>query len=69
MTTRFLPRSKGPVLTMATMVLCSAGAVTYSHYAQLRDKAVMRSGVERDKERLRALKDKRKLEKAEKTQS
>ena len=54
---------------MATMVLCSAGAVTYSHYAQLRDKAVMRSGVERDKERLRALKDKRKLEKAEKTQS
>jgi hypothetical protein len=34
------------------VVTASVSAVAYPHYAQVRDKAVMRAGVERDKERL-----------------
>lgn len=33
----------------------AAAAAWYSHYAQKRDKAIMRAGVERDKERLKLL--------------
>jgi hypothetical protein len=48
----FLPKGR-PAITMALVVSVSIGAVVYSHYAQVRDKAVMKAGVERDKERLR----------------
>ena len=37
------------------------GAVFYSHYAQVRDKAVMKAGVERDRERLKILREQRRL--------
>ena len=33
--------------------VAAVGAVAYSHYSQVRDRQIMRSGVERDKERLR----------------
>jgi len=46
---------KGPLAAMGLVLLGTVGAISYSHYAQVRDKAVMRAGVERDKERLRSL--------------
>jgi hypothetical protein len=52
----------GPVITMVVVVTASASAVAYSHYAQVRDKAVMKAGVERDRERLRMLRKQRKQE-------
>jgi hypothetical protein len=48
----FLPRG-GPAYAMAAAVSIAAGSVYYSVYAQKRDRAVMRAGVQRDKERLR----------------
>lgn len=53
-TSSFLPRGR-PAVTMLVVVAGSISAVAYSHYAQVRDKAVMRAGVERDKERLRRI--------------
>lgn len=47
-------------MTLALVVGVSVGAVAYSHYAQVRDKNVMKEGVERDKERLRMLRRQRK---------
>jgi hypothetical protein len=61
----FLPR-KGPAVTMGIVTLIASGAVAYSHYAQVREKEVMRAGVERDKERVRRIrKKKRELELSE----
>jgi hypothetical protein len=45
-----------------TVIAISTGAVIYSHYSQKRDQAVMKAGVERDKERLREMKYTRKRE-------
>jgi hypothetical protein len=42
-----------PYGTMMVVLLVSSSAVVYSHCAQRRDQAMMRAGVERDKERLR----------------
>ena len=56
----WLPRGRGPVITFVAVVGATVGAVAYSHYAQVRDKNVMREGVERDKERLRFLRKQRK---------
>jgi hypothetical protein len=53
----FVPRG-GPAYAMGFVLTASVGAVWYSHYAQVRDRAVMKAGVERDKERLRAMKQK-----------
>jgi hypothetical protein len=47
-----LPRG-GPAVAMVVVVSAALSAVVYAHYSQVRDKAVMRAGVERDKERLR----------------
>jgi hypothetical protein len=47
------PTTHPPYGTMMVVLLVSSSAVVYSHYAQRRDKAIMRAGVERDKERLR----------------
>jgi hypothetical protein len=52
-----LPSNRGPVIVMGMVVLGSVAAVMYSHYAQVRDKTVMRQGVERDKERLRRIRE------------
>jgi len=49
----FLPRG-GPAKALALVSLSAVGAIWYSHYSQVRDRQVMRAGVERDKERLRA---------------
>ena len=43
----------GPTVILGVTTIGAVGAIIYSHYAQLRDKAEMRTGVERDKERLR----------------
>ena len=48
-----LPTMKGPVITMGIVIGVTCGCIFYSHYAQVRDQTIMRSGVERDKERLR----------------
>jgi len=64
---RILPRGigRGSAVVMAAVLASSAGAVYYSHYQQVRDRAVMRAGVERDKERLRQLKEKVKQQQGE----
>lgn len=49
-----LPRG-GPLYAIVGVVGFAAAAAWYSHYAQKRDKAIMRAGVERDKERLKLL--------------
>ena len=46
-------RFGGPAIAVGFTTTICVGAVIYSHYAQVRDKADMRAGVERDKERLR----------------
>ena len=56
-----LPKG-GAAIAMGAAVSMTIGAVIYSHYAQVRDKAVMKAGVERDRERLKILKEKRRLE-------
>lgn len=58
----WLPRGRGPLLTFVAVVGASVGAVGYSHYAQIRDKNAMKEGVERDKERVRMMRRKMKLE-------
>jgi PET assembly of cytochrome c oxidase, mitochondrial len=63
-----LPQKKGPIIVMATVVGISIGAVYYSHYAQVRDQNYMKAGVERDKERLRAIRMKQKLDSTTKQQ-
>jgi len=50
---------------MAAAVGMFVSAVTYSHYAQIRDKAVMRAGVERDKERLRMMRQEKRKRREE----
>jgi hypothetical protein len=57
----FLPR-RGPALTMGIVTFIASGAVAYSHYAQVREKEVMRAGVERDKERVRRIRKKKREE-------
>ena len=44
---------KGPAIIMGIVSSATLYAIFYSHYQQVRDKAVMRAGVERDKERIR----------------
>jgi PET assembly of cytochrome c oxidase, mitochondrial len=54
--TTLLPRGRrGPPWIVGVVALGTVGAIYYSHYAQERDKAVMRAGVERDKERLKIM--------------
>lgn len=61
----WLPRGRGPAATMVVVVGASVGAVAYSHYAQVRDKMVMKEGVERDKERLRMLRKQKRQQQQE----
>jgi PET assembly of cytochrome c oxidase, mitochondrial len=49
------PKRGGPPWIVAVVAAGTMGTIYYSHYAQVRDKAVMRAGVERDKERLRMM--------------
>lgn len=43
----------GPKLVLGITSLGAFGAIIYSHYSQVRDKKVMKEGVERDKERIK----------------
>ncbi len=43
----------GPILILGVSTIFTFGTIIYSHYAQVRDKAEMRAGVERDKMLLR----------------
>jgi len=63
-----LPRG-GPLLAIGGVVSFAAAAAWYSHYAQKRDKAVMRAGVERDKERLRVLRQKQQQQREQEASS
>jgi hypothetical protein len=48
------PRApRGPLVVLGLSCSVTVGAIIYSHYSQVRDRQVMREGVERDKERLR----------------
>jgi hypothetical protein len=58
---RLTPRG-GPALAIGATTAAAIGAVIYSHYSQVRDRQVMRAGVERDKERLRIKRQERKLQ-------
>ena len=52
----------GPAIAMGLVSFATIGAIYYSHYSQVRDRAVMRAGVDRDKERLRAIQRRKKEE-------
>eukprot|EP00537_Pseudo-nitzschia_pungens_P008529 CAMPEP_0172372058 /NCGR_PEP_ID=MMETSP1060-20121228/45785_1 /TAXON_ID=37318 /ORGANISM="Pseudo-nitzschia pungens, Strain cf. cingulata" /LENGTH=73 /DNA_ID=CAMNT_0013097875 /DNA_START=209 /DNA_END=430 /DNA_ORIENTATION=+ len=58
----FLPRG-GPAVAIGITTLVALGAVAYSHDSQVRDKATMRAGVERDKERIRQKRREKQLQK------
>jgi hypothetical protein len=45
-------RPSGAAVVLGLTSVATIGAIVYSHYAQVRDKQVMREGVERDKQRL-----------------
>jgi hypothetical protein len=60
MVVSWLPRGRAAKV-MGIVMTAAVGAIYYSHYAQVRDKAVMRAGVERDKERLRNIRAQRRL--------
>ena len=57
---------RGPAVILGVTTIATVGAIIYSHYSQVRDKAIMREGVERDKERMRA---KRRLQRDNRSQS
>ena len=61
----WLPKG-GAARVLGVVVTMTAGAVAYSHYAQVAEKAVMRAGIERDKERLRLKKQRRLEERSDK---
>ena len=52
----------GAAIAIGLVSFATLTAIYYSHYSQTRDRAVMRAGVERDKERLRAIRRKKKEE-------
>eukprot|EP00547_Thalassionema_nitzschioides_P005559 CAMPEP_0194208926 /NCGR_PEP_ID=MMETSP0156-20130528/7229_1 /TAXON_ID=33649 /ORGANISM="Thalassionema nitzschioides, Strain L26-B" /LENGTH=72 /DNA_ID=CAMNT_0038935993 /DNA_START=205 /DNA_END=423 /DNA_ORIENTATION=- len=43
----------GPAIALAVTSSAAIGAIFYTHYSQVRDRRIMREGVERDKERLK----------------
>jgi hypothetical protein len=45
--------NRGPAIVLGITSLVTVGAIFYSHYSQIRDKQVMREGIQRDKERIR----------------
>lgn len=63
MNLRKLPRSPAIVLGVTSSV--TLYAIYYSHFQQVRDKAVMRAGVERDKERILSKKMQREIRDAD----
>ena len=48
----YLPRG-GPAFVIVGTSAIAISAVIYSHQSQVRDREIMKAGVERDKERLR----------------
>lgn len=48
---RMVPRG-GAAVVLGLTSAATIGAIVYSHYAQVRDRKVMKEGVQRDKERL-----------------
>ena len=44
---------RGPKIALGITSSITLSAIVYSHYSQVRDKQVMKEGVERDKERIR----------------
>ncbi len=59
-------RLLGPKIALGASSVITIGAIIYSHYSQVRDKRVMKEGVERDKERIRY---KRKMKQQQQIQS
>eukprot|EP00979_Chaetoceros_neogracilis_P011559 scaffold2917_cov282-Chaetoceros_neogracile.AAC.3 len=58
---------KGPKIVLGFTSMVAMGAVYWSHYSQIQDKATMKEGVVRDKERVRM--KKRMWKKREKEES
>jgi hypothetical protein len=46
-------RMRGPAVVLGCTALITVGSIYYSHYAQVRDKRIMKEGVQRDKERIK----------------
>ena len=61
----FLPPRGLPALVFGATVSIAMCAIYYSHNQQVVDRATMREGVERDKERLRSMRRIRRGEKEE----
>ena len=47
-------------VTMGVVVLGSLSAIAYSHYSQVRDRNIMKEGVQRDKERVKRIRKEQK---------
>jgi predicted dinucleotide-utilizing enzyme len=45
----------GPAITLMIVTMGAIGSILYSHISQKEEKASMRAGVERDKERVRQM--------------
>ena len=56
---------RGPAVVLGVTTSVTLYAIFYSHFQQVQDKAVMRAGVERDKERIRLKKEERRIQKIE----
>ena len=54
---------RGPAIILGVTSSITLYAIFYSHFQQVRDKAVMRAGVERDKERIRMKKQQQQMRK------
>ena len=48
-----IPKIRAPAIVLGITSSVTLYAIFYSHFQQVRDKQVMRAGVERDKERIR----------------
>ncbi len=62
----FPPPRGLPALVLGTSVSIAMYAIYYSHRQQVVDKAAMREGVERDRERLRSMRKSGRVERREK---
>ena len=63
MNTAARTQPRPPFGTMLVVLLISSSAIVYTHYSQVRDKRIMRAGVERDKERLKITREQQQQQK------
>lgn len=68
--TRQPPRiPRGPVIALGLTGSIAVGAIFWSHYSQVRDRNLMKEGVERDKLRMKLRKQQQKEERTKKNRA